>query len=105
MLVFLLKDIYPLLYLFCILVLIQQEHPWVTDGGRILLPPTEDHCSVIEVTEEEVKNSVNIIYKLSSLVSFKHFALTMRLNDELTAHPDHCIKSPKELCPLWLPRR
>lgn len=46
-----------------------QEHAWVTEGGRFKLPSTEEHCSVIEVTEEEVRNSIKIISKLSSLVS------------------------------------
>ena len=45
-----------------------KDHSWVTDGGRIILPATENHCSIIEVTDEEVKNSVKIISKLSSLV-------------------------------------
>ncbi|XP_066921159.1 calcium/calmodulin-dependent protein kinase kinase 1-like [Clytia hemisphaerica] len=52
-------------------VLEMKEHHWVTDGGRVTLAATEDHCSVIEVTDEEVKNSVKIISKLSSLVFAK----------------------------------
>ncbi|XP_021094021.1 calcium/calmodulin-dependent protein kinase kinase 1 isoform X2 [Heterocephalus glaber] len=36
-------------------------HPWVTRNGEEPLPSEEEHCSVVEVTEEEVKNSVKLI--------------------------------------------
>uniref|UniRef100_A0A2R8PLM0 calcium/calmodulin-dependent protein kinase n=1 Tax=Callithrix jacchus TaxID=9483 RepID=A0A2R8PLM0_CALJA len=36
-------------------------HPWVTKNGEEPLPSEEEHCSVVEVTEEEVKNSVRLI--------------------------------------------
>ncbi|XP_052427135.1 calcium/calmodulin-dependent protein kinase kinase 1-like [Carassius gibelio] len=32
-------------------------HPWVTLDGTDLLPLEEEHCTVVEVTEEEVQNS------------------------------------------------
>ena len=48
-----------------------KEHPWVTQGGEYLLPDTEEHCTVIEVTDEDVRNSIKIISKVSSLVIAK----------------------------------
>uniref|UniRef100_A0A4W5LUV4 Calcium/calmodulin-dependent protein kinase kinase 1, alpha b n=1 Tax=Hucho hucho TaxID=62062 RepID=A0A4W5LUV4_9TELE len=31
-----------------------KEHPWVTEDGTDLLPLEEEHCTVVEVTEEEI---------------------------------------------------
>lgn len=46
-----------------------QEHPWVTEDGTDLLPLEEEHCTVVEVTEEEVQNSIKLIPSLSAVVS------------------------------------
>ena len=48
-----------------------QEHYWVTkNGGMPLLPSEEENCGyIVEVTEEEVANSVKIMPKLETLVS------------------------------------
>lgn len=46
-----------------------QEHPWLTKGGREPLPRTTEHCVTIEINDEDVKNSVTLLSKLSSLVS------------------------------------
>ena len=46
-----------------------QLHRWVTENGASPLPLEEEHCTVIEVTEEEVKNSVKLIPSLSAVVS------------------------------------
>ncbi|XP_038669016.1 calcium/calmodulin-dependent protein kinase kinase 1 [Scyliorhinus canicula] len=43
-------------------------HPWVTKNGADPLPLEEEHCSVVEVTEEEVMNSVKLISSLSTVV-------------------------------------
>eukprot|EP00794_Sanderia_malayensis_P014015 gene14015-15473_t len=48
-----------------------KNHPWVTQGGRELLPETNEHCVAIEVSDEDVKNSVTILSRLSSLVLVK----------------------------------
>eukprot|EP00112_Aurelia_sp_Birch-Aquarium-sp1_P001376 Seg1147.2 transcript_id=Seg1147.2/GoldUCD/mRNA.D3Y31 product="Calcium/calmodulin-dependent protein kinase kinase 1" protein_id=Seg1147.2/GoldUCD/D3Y31 len=48
-----------------------KEHPWLTQCGREPLPATADHCITIEVTDEDVKNSITLISKLSSLVLVK----------------------------------
>ncbi|XP_065663608.1 calcium/calmodulin-dependent protein kinase kinase 2 isoform X2 [Hydra vulgaris] len=49
-----------------------KTHPWVTEGDTSPLPSTLDHCSVIEVTDDEVRNSIKVISKLSSLVLAKN---------------------------------
>lgn len=46
-----------------------QVHPWVTRHGAEPLPPEDDNCcSLIEVTEEEVENSVKHIPSLATVV-------------------------------------
>lgn len=45
-----------------------QLHPWVTKNGEEPLPSEEEHCSVVEVTEEEVKNSVKLIPSWTTVV-------------------------------------
>ncbi|MBN3308309.1 calcium/calmodulin-dependent protein kinase kinase 1 isoform X2 [Amia ocellicauda] len=46
-------------------------HPWVTKDGSEPLPLEEEHCTVVEVTEEEVKNSVKLIPSLSAVILVK----------------------------------
>lgn len=47
-----------------------QVHPWVTSHGAEPLPPEDDRCCVlIEVTEEEVENSVKHVPSLATVVS------------------------------------
>ncbi|XP_068939782.1 calcium/calmodulin-dependent protein kinase kinase 1 [Petaurus breviceps papuanus] len=46
-------------------------HPWVTKNGRHPLPSEEEHCSIVEVTEEEVKNSVKLIPRLPTVILVK----------------------------------
>uniref|UniRef100_A0A1A7YPC9 calcium/calmodulin-dependent protein kinase n=1 Tax=Iconisemion striatum TaxID=60296 RepID=A0A1A7YPC9_9TELE len=44
-------------------------HPWVTKQGAEPLPPEDDNCSkLIEVTEEEVENSVKHIPSLATVI-------------------------------------
>lgn len=45
-----------------------QMDPWVTQGGADPLPLEEDHCSVVEVTEEDIQNSVKFVPSLSAVV-------------------------------------
>jgi [calcium/calmodulin-dependent protein kinase] kinase len=40
----------------------------VTKHGEEPLPSEEEHCSVVEVTEEEVKNSVRLIPSWTTVV-------------------------------------
>lgn len=44
-------------------------HLWLTENGSNPLPLEEEHCTAVEVTEEEVQNSVKFITSLSTVVS------------------------------------
>uniref|UniRef100_A0A8C5WCE2 calcium/calmodulin-dependent protein kinase n=1 Tax=Leptobrachium leishanense TaxID=445787 RepID=A0A8C5WCE2_9ANUR len=46
-------------------------HPWVTKNGEDPLPLEEEHCTIVEVTEEEVKNSVKLIPSLTTVILVK----------------------------------
>ncbi|XP_043574757.1 calcium/calmodulin-dependent protein kinase kinase 1 isoform X1 [Chiloscyllium plagiosum] len=46
-------------------------HQWVTKNGTDPLPLEEEHCSMVEVTEEEVMNSVKLISSLSTVILVK----------------------------------
>ncbi|TRY89428.1 hypothetical protein DNTS_010828 [Danionella cerebrum] len=46
-------------------------HPWVTMDGTDPLPLEEEHCTVVEVTEEEVQNSVKLVPSLSAVILVK----------------------------------
>uniref|UniRef100_A0A673H4F1 calcium/calmodulin-dependent protein kinase n=1 Tax=Sinocyclocheilus rhinocerous TaxID=307959 RepID=A0A673H4F1_9TELE len=45
--------------------------PWVTQDGTDHLPLEEEHCTVVEVTEEEVQNSVKFVPSLSAVILVK----------------------------------
>ncbi|CAN9501590.1 unnamed protein product [Ophioblennius macclurei] len=44
---------------------------WVTQGGADPLPLEEEHCSAVEVTEEDIKNSVKFVPSLSAVILVK----------------------------------
>ncbi|XP_061754313.1 calcium/calmodulin-dependent protein kinase kinase 1 isoform X3 [Nerophis ophidion] len=44
---------------------------WVTKEGTQLLPLEDEHCSVVEVTEEDIKNSVKFVPSLSAVILVK----------------------------------
>ncbi|XP_013880676.1 calcium/calmodulin-dependent protein kinase kinase 1b isoform X2 [Austrofundulus limnaeus] len=46
-------------------------HPWVTENGSNPLPLEEEHCTAVEVTDEEVQNSVKLIPSLSTVILVK----------------------------------
>nr|XP_057937041.1 calcium/calmodulin-dependent protein kinase kinase 1b isoform X2 [Doryrhamphus excisus] len=46
-------------------------NPWVTEGGTNPLPLEEEHCTAVDVTEEEVQNSVKLIPSLSAVILVK----------------------------------
>nr|XP_058902715.1 calcium/calmodulin-dependent protein kinase kinase 1 isoform X2 [Kogia breviceps] len=46
-------------------------HPWVTKNGEEPLPSEEEHCTAVEVTEEEVKNSVKLIPSWTTVILVK----------------------------------
>ncbi|XP_051521433.1 calcium/calmodulin-dependent protein kinase kinase 1-like isoform X3 [Myxocyprinus asiaticus] len=45
--------------------------PWVTQNGEDPMPLEEEHCTVVEVTEEEVQNSVKFVPSLSAVILVK----------------------------------
>lgn len=45
-----------------------QLDQWVTQGGGDPLPLEEEHCSAVEVTEEDIQNSVKFVPSLSAVV-------------------------------------
>ena len=48
-----------------------KNHPWVTGYGVYPMLEEEDNCTLIEVTEDEVENSVNHIHNLDTLILVK----------------------------------
>ncbi|XP_029923311.1 calcium/calmodulin-dependent protein kinase kinase 1b isoform X1 [Myripristis murdjan] len=46
-------------------------HRWVTENGSNPLPLEEEHCTAVEVTEEEVQNSIKLIPSLSTVILVK----------------------------------
>ncbi|XP_061459025.1 calcium/calmodulin-dependent protein kinase kinase 2 isoform X2 [Rhineura floridana] len=46
-------------------------YPWVTKNGVELLPTEDENCTLIEVTEEEVENSVKHIPSLATVILVK----------------------------------
>ncbi|KAG2470889.1 KKCC2 kinase, partial [Polypterus senegalus] len=46
-------------------------HPWVTKHGTDILPSEDENCILIEVTEEEVENSVKHIPSLATVILVK----------------------------------
>lgn len=45
-----------------------QVDQWVTQGGTDPLPLEEEHCFAVEVTEEDIQNSVKFVPSLSAVV-------------------------------------
>lgn len=48
-----------------------KEHHWVTQGGKCPLPSTEENCPGIEVTDDDIQNSVKTIPKIKTLILVK----------------------------------
>uniref|UniRef100_A0A2K5E4Q4 Calcium/calmodulin dependent protein kinase kinase 2 n=1 Tax=Aotus nancymaae TaxID=37293 RepID=A0A2K5E4Q4_AOTNA len=46
-------------------------HPWVTRHGAEPLPSEDENCTLVEVTEEEVENSVKHIPSLATVILVK----------------------------------
>uniref|UniRef100_A0AAZ3QEG4 Protein kinase domain-containing protein n=1 Tax=Oncorhynchus tshawytscha TaxID=74940 RepID=A0AAZ3QEG4_ONCTS len=65
--------------------------PWVTQDGCDPLPLEEDHCSVVEVTEEEVQNSVKFVPSLSTVILVKAM-----LRKRSFSNPYECPRSRAE---------
>ncbi|KAJ7333729.1 Calcium calmodulin-dependent protein kinase kinase 2 [Desmophyllum pertusum] len=48
-----------------------KEHHWVTHGGKQPLLSTEENCIDIEVTDDDIQNSVKTIPKIKTLILVK----------------------------------
>ncbi|XP_062999989.1 calcium/calmodulin-dependent protein kinase kinase 2 isoform X2 [Elgaria multicarinata webbii] len=46
-------------------------HPWVTKNGAEPLPTEDENCTLIEVTEEEVENSIKHVPSLATVILVK----------------------------------
>lgn len=67
-----------------------QLHPWVTRHGAEPLPLEDDNCCMlIEVTEEEVENSVKHIPSLATVVSLS--ASFCHIDGTSQLHQLHCF--------------
>ena len=68
-----------------------QLDPWVTLWSMEPMPLEEEHCTVVEVTEEEVQNSVKFVPSLSAVVRSR----TMHVCQEKNSWPDASLVYPK----------
>lgn len=62
-------------------------HPWVTRHGAEPLPSEDENCTLVEVTEEEVENSVKHIPSLATVV---------RRDGPLTKHRDSLRRASED---------
>lgn len=60
-------------------------HPWVTENGANPLPLEEEHCTALDLTDEEVKNSIKLIPSLSTVILVKSM-----LRKRSFTHPFEC---------------
>ncbi|XP_074046656.1 calcium/calmodulin-dependent protein kinase kinase 1 [Macrotis lagotis] len=69
-------------------------HPWVTKNGTQPLPTEEEHCSIVEVTEEEVKNSVKLIPRLPTVILVKAMLRKRSFGNPFETHLKSEDRSP-----------
>uniref|UniRef100_A0A914I533 calcium/calmodulin-dependent protein kinase n=1 Tax=Globodera rostochiensis TaxID=31243 RepID=A0A914I533_GLORO len=48
-----------------------KEHPWLTMDGRRPMPSEEENCHLVEVTEQEVTESIRVMPHLGTLILVK----------------------------------
>ena len=60
-------------------------HPWVTRHGAEPLPSEDENCTLVEVTEEEVENSVKHIPSLATVVRQDELLLKSRAREPQVA--------------------
>ncbi|KAM9195012.1 calcium/calmodulin-dependent protein kinase kinase 2 [Dugong dugon] len=83
-------------------------HPWVTRHGAEPLPSEDENCTLVEVTEEEVENSVKHIPSLATVILVKTmirkrsfgnpFEGSRREERSLSAPGNLLIKKPTREC-------
>ncbi|XP_012586304.1 PREDICTED: calcium/calmodulin-dependent protein kinase kinase 2 [Condylura cristata] len=89
-------------------------HPWVTRHGAEPLPSEDENCTLVEVTEEEVENSVKHIPSLATVIlvktmirkrSFGNPFEGSRREDRPLCAPGNFVKKPTRECePLSEPK-
>uniref|UniRef100_A0A8C9VZ06 Calcium/calmodulin-dependent protein kinase kinase 1, alpha b n=1 Tax=Scleropages formosus TaxID=113540 RepID=A0A8C9VZ06_SCLFO len=74
-------------------------HPWVSKNGTAPLPLEEEHCTVVEVTEEEVQNSVKLIPSLSAMILVKAMLRKRSFSNpfEYLARKERSMSAPGKL--------
>ncbi|XP_073903268.1 calcium/calmodulin-dependent protein kinase kinase 1 isoform X6 [Castor canadensis] len=81
-------------------------HPWVTKHGEEPLPSEEEHCSVVEVTEEEVKNSVKLIPSWTTVILVKSMLRKRSFGNPFEPHArreERSMSAPGNLVTVPLP--
>lgn len=84
-----------------------QLDQWVTQGGSDPLPLEEEHCSAVEVTEEDIQNSVKFVPSLSAVVSVLRNLPQVQcscVNQKLwyTSTVLYCEKKQIKLKSIWM---
>ncbi|NWQ59288.1 KKCC2 kinase, partial [Neopipo cinnamomea] len=76
-------------------------HPWVTKNGAELLPTEDENCTLVEVTEEEVENSVKHIPSLATVILVKTMIRKRSFGNpfEGSKREERSLSSPGNLLP------
>ncbi|XP_071999453.1 calcium/calmodulin-dependent protein kinase kinase 2 isoform X2 [Engystomops pustulosus] len=74
-------------------------HPWVTKNGAEPLPSEDENCTLIEVTEEEVENSVKHIPSLATVILVKTMLRKRSFGNPFDGNrkEERCLSSPGTL--------
>ncbi|XP_044296541.1 calcium/calmodulin-dependent protein kinase kinase 2 isoform X3 [Varanus komodoensis] len=75
------------------------KHPWVTKNGMEPLPTEDENCTLIEVTEEEVENSVKHIPSLATVILVKSMIRKRSFGNpfEGSRRDERCLSTPGHL--------
>uniref|UniRef100_H2LHG3 calcium/calmodulin-dependent protein kinase n=1 Tax=Oryzias latipes TaxID=8090 RepID=H2LHG3_ORYLA len=68
-------------------------HPWVTENSLNPLPLEEEHCKAVEVTEEDVQNSVKLIPSLSAVILVKAMLRKRSFSNPFECHARRAERS------------
>uniref|UniRef100_A0A7N8XJS6 calcium/calmodulin-dependent protein kinase n=1 Tax=Mastacembelus armatus TaxID=205130 RepID=A0A7N8XJS6_9TELE len=77
-------------------------HPWVTENGTNPLPLEEEHCTAVEVTEEELQNSVKLIPSLTTMILVKSMLRKRSFSNPFEFHgrrSERSMSAPGAVCP------
>uniref|UniRef100_A0A7M4FZ03 Calcium/calmodulin dependent protein kinase kinase 2 n=1 Tax=Crocodylus porosus TaxID=8502 RepID=A0A7M4FZ03_CROPO len=75
-------------------------HPWVTKNGVELLPTEDENCTLVEVTEEEVENSVKHIPSLATVILVKTMIRKRSFGNpfEGSKREERSLSAPGNIC-------